>query len=361
MKKPETKQQYLYNELIKYIKENNLQDGDKIPPERVLAEKYNTSRVTVRNVLMNLLHDGVLIRQQGRGTFVAPEKTKEADGANNHIHFIGHSFNESGNDAFSSGLINNLSKQLTSQGRSLNMNILPTESGLSDLISKGTFNPDLTSGVIFGTYAPTDQELKYLEENNIPCVIIGELPEDSQMQAPCLCSDFSTGTYEAVKLLAENGHSQIAICNGSLEYSFCRDIAAGFRKGLSASNINYDPVLLAETIGWRKENGYNAMKYLLGTNKEITAVISYGDMSTLGVIEALKEHNLEIGKDISFIQIDYYDWLDQLSPRPLTAVVNPLEEVAARAIDIISQPNSANAIYKIPTKVIQRKSVINIT
>lgn len=43
-----------------------------LPAEREMAEAFNISRVTVRKALQELAHEGLVIRIQGAGTFVAP-------------------------------------------------------------------------------------------------------------------------------------------------------------------------------------------------------------------------------------------------------------------------------------------------
>jgi GntR family transcriptional regulator len=48
--------------------------GDLFPPERELVALYGISRMTVRQALSGLVADGLLHRQRGRGTFVAPAK-----------------------------------------------------------------------------------------------------------------------------------------------------------------------------------------------------------------------------------------------------------------------------------------------
>jgi GntR family transcriptional regulator len=54
--------------------ENELREGDAIPSERTLTERFAVSRMTVRQALDSLVSDGVLQREQGRGTFVAPSR-----------------------------------------------------------------------------------------------------------------------------------------------------------------------------------------------------------------------------------------------------------------------------------------------
>lgn len=48
--------------------------GALIPSELELQETYGLSRTTVRQALMDLVFEGRLIRERGRGTFVAPPK-----------------------------------------------------------------------------------------------------------------------------------------------------------------------------------------------------------------------------------------------------------------------------------------------
>src|SRR5690349_17865968 len=45
--------------------------GEAIPAERRLAERYRISVGTVRKAIDELVAENILIRQQGRGTFVA--------------------------------------------------------------------------------------------------------------------------------------------------------------------------------------------------------------------------------------------------------------------------------------------------
>ncbi len=56
-------------------------DGDQLPAERQLSERYDTSRSTVRKALTNLEEIGLVIRKIGSGTFVnhLPNDEDEAD------------------------------------------------------------------------------------------------------------------------------------------------------------------------------------------------------------------------------------------------------------------------------------------
>ena len=53
---------------------HELRVADAIPSERVLCERFGVSRMTVRQAVDALVVEGLLEREQGRGTFVAPTK-----------------------------------------------------------------------------------------------------------------------------------------------------------------------------------------------------------------------------------------------------------------------------------------------
>lgn len=50
--------------------------GGRIPSEQVLCDTYGVSRVTVRKAILDLVQEGLLVRKQGKGTFVAGERLR---------------------------------------------------------------------------------------------------------------------------------------------------------------------------------------------------------------------------------------------------------------------------------------------
>ncbi len=58
-------------EIQRLIKEEEFLPGEKLPTERELAEALGLSRNTVSNAYKELEDEGIVITQQGRGTFVA--------------------------------------------------------------------------------------------------------------------------------------------------------------------------------------------------------------------------------------------------------------------------------------------------
>jgi GntR family transcriptional regulator len=71
----------IYHQLEEYIKQQIdsglLKEEEAIPSEREYAEKFQISRMTVRQAINNLVLDGYLKRQKGRGTFVTKKKVEQ--------------------------------------------------------------------------------------------------------------------------------------------------------------------------------------------------------------------------------------------------------------------------------------------
>ncbi len=56
------------------IQQSELKPGEKMPTEKELMDKYDVSRITIRNAILALVNQGLLERQRGVGTFVSKPK-----------------------------------------------------------------------------------------------------------------------------------------------------------------------------------------------------------------------------------------------------------------------------------------------
>ena len=59
-------------QLLTAITSGYYREGDRLPPERDLAEMFQASRVAVREALMSLAAKGILNAAQGRGSTINP-------------------------------------------------------------------------------------------------------------------------------------------------------------------------------------------------------------------------------------------------------------------------------------------------
>lgn len=67
----------LKNIIQQKIQNGEYEEGGLIPSERELSEVFNISRMTVRQALNQMVAEGLLLREKGKGTFVAKRKIEQ--------------------------------------------------------------------------------------------------------------------------------------------------------------------------------------------------------------------------------------------------------------------------------------------
>src|SRR5215470_14032365 len=62
--------------LAEEILSGRLQTGQRLPSERVIAQRHGLSRMTARQAVELLVRRGLVYRRPGSGTYVAPERVE---------------------------------------------------------------------------------------------------------------------------------------------------------------------------------------------------------------------------------------------------------------------------------------------
>lgn len=80
MKLNEQDAQPLYKQLVQALKDDinsgKYPEGSRLPSEQELSALYQVSRITVRSALKELSEQAMVVRKQGKGTYVGPKKLK---------------------------------------------------------------------------------------------------------------------------------------------------------------------------------------------------------------------------------------------------------------------------------------------
>lgn len=76
----------IYDSLKQSIKKGEFKAGEMIPSEAELCEKYGVSRTTILAAIQMLQNDSLIIRKQGKGTFVSePKFSRDLSSARNRF------------------------------------------------------------------------------------------------------------------------------------------------------------------------------------------------------------------------------------------------------------------------------------
>lgn len=217
-------------------------------------------------------------------------------------------------------------------------------------------------GVIIAGKVPT-VFIQKISKYNIPVVFIDYYPPVGDHCVVMV--DNIRGGYLATKHLIDLGHKEIAFVGADVTHPSIMDRLTGYKQALENSGlkIKQKNIITDEDYPGR-QNGYNAAKHLLETNKKITAIFSCNDAVAIGVMQYCTDSGINIPGDVSLIGFDDVE-ADLLLNPPLTTVRVPKVELGAEAMNLIvsllsDKPSSHAKKIVVPIELIIRNSTKNI-
>lgn len=162
--------------------------------------------------------------------------------------------------------------------------------------------------------------LDELIHHNFPVInIMREVPFS---RAPTILPDNKKGTHLATMHILEQGITDIAFLGGTDDISDYHERLNGFLSALEKFNINTQPVIKAVT---NRQGGRDAFNQLYKLAPHIKAVICFNDVIAYGVIEAIGQHGLSVGKDIKVVGFDDLADSKLMSPSLSTVAIDAHE------------------------------------
>ena len=147
----------------------------------------------------------------------------------------------------------------------------------------------------------------------------------------CINYDNEKGLYELIShLIVDKGKKKIAFVSGPKNNPDADMRLNVYRKVLKDQGIEIDDNLIA--YGDFTKHSENVVDELLDSNPDIEAIAFANDTMAIGGYEAIKKHNLVIGKDILVTGFDDSPASLMLNP-VLTTVKTSLAEAGKRCID----------------------------
>ncbi|KMY51017.1 LacI family DNA-binding transcriptional regulator [Peribacillus loiseleuriae] len=214
------------------------------------------------------------------------------------------------------------------------------------------------SGIILAPVSETLSTTKIKE--NAPIVLIDR--EVENVKLPVIKADNIDGCYKATKKLLKNGHKRIGLILASPGISTTVQRKQGYVEALSSQNIQIDEELIqfgGNYTGTKAQinGGYQAVMRMMNLPSPPTAIFATNHLLMIGALKAIKEQNLSIPKDISFIGFDDHPWQEISSPK-LTIVSQPAFEMGRQAIHALHKLKTKDEVItaSLPLKLIIRES-----
>lgn len=310
------------------IKSGKYEVDEKLPSERELAKIYRVSRMTVRESMVALAHQGVLVRRVGKGSFVAGPNRRQNFGKKLSC-IVGLAVFDISliSDPFFSKIISGISSVLNDRGYRLQWTT--TRQDVSG--KKGDFffinrakDKHMDGLLILDQYI-TDEKILELEDTGIPFVLIDRSIKGREDRAVLV--DNEKGIFEATKYLIDKGHKKIAFVLELHRYYKSREMLKGYRRALETCNIRYDEALVQEV------DKVDAEKFLSPPLRP-TAVVTSADKVALIMLQMLKKKGLNVPDDIAITGYNDEPIASATEPQ-LTTMRVSLEEMGRQAVEVL--------------------------
>jgi LacI family transcriptional regulator, repressor for deo operon, udp, cdd, tsx, nupC, and nupG len=161
-----------------------------------------------------------------------------------------------------------------------------------------------------------------------PVVVALEMLEDIDL--PMVAIDNRGAAQRAVEHLLSLGHRRIVHVTGPLEELMNRRRHEGYLAALQAAGAPIESSLTVNGT-YHLESGRHAVRHLLDTRTDFTAVFTSNDEMAVGVINELRAHGRKVPDDISVVGFDDIVFADAADP-PLTTIRQARREIGGRAM-----------------------------
>lgn len=301
--------------------------GDQLPSERELASTFQVSQMTMNRAIQEMVRDGILYREVGRGTFVVHrDQTVRQNGTLGLVTLF--SPGSVRRNYYASEIFRGVHEAAGQARRDLLMIHEPLHQ------SQGMVQRLHGRADGFLMMSPPDDALpaiRRLRAEGIPIMVVGSSWDGEDI--PAVDSDNLLGARQAVEFLASQGHRRIGLIGGPEEMSNSRDRHLGFRDSLCALDLSYDPDWVI-TAGDARALTPDEKRDIVRVSQLAdgpTAFFAAGYELAVRAIEALQSDGIRVPEDVSMVGFDDSFSAAFLNP-PLTTVVQPLGSMGVRAV-----------------------------
>ncbi len=214
-------------------------------------------------------------------------------------------------------------------------------------------------GLIFVTPTFPDEVLTPLLSRKLPIVFLGE--NRPNLPVSVVDMDNVQAGELATSQLIERGHQRIAYLGGDSELRSSHERQEGYCQALQKAGLAAEPHWIV--LGHYSEaSGKRETEQLLKSPKaqRPTALFCGDDAIAVGALQALKDAQLEVPKDISVVGING-DLIGAQADPPITTIRQPLRAEGEHAVDmLLEQIQDKKYSYQrvlLPGEWIERGSV----
>ena len=211
-------------------------------------------------------------------------------------------------------------------------------------------------GLLIFSLKPTEKDFERIQQNNVPVVLV----EVSLSGFPHIVVDDTAGAEIAINHLIALGHRHIGYVGDYLDdpfgIFFSHNRYSGYCNALKTANIPVNPEYFREAKHGRAGGRQMALE-LLQLPDPPTAIFAFSDEMALGVLDAARELDLRVPKDLSVVG---YDNIELAQFAQLTTVHQHLFDSGVQGVkmlfEAIKKPDVSPQSVELPTELVVRNT-----
>jgi LacI family transcriptional regulator len=303
--------------------------GDKFYTQRDLMSRFGLGYATVEKAMKLLVDDGLLVREQGRGTYVSRALQPQV---NTVALFVPHVDNP-----FYAAIVK--AAEASARARSYDVIIRSTQG--DPTLEEAGFRDLLGSGKVAGfMLCPQDRHLEsdifaQIHARHIPCVLFPAVDLASAATLDYAVTDDELGAYLATRHLLRQGCRSIAFV--SLEDQRDPRVAnrlSGYLRALREEGLCLAPELWLRVGDLEKTGGAQAGDRLVELTGRYDGIFAMNDLLAIGILLRLRAAGVAVGETVRLIGFDDID-MAAWPEISLSTVHQPRTEIGQIAMDLL--------------------------
>ena len=214
--------------------------------------------------------------------------------------------------------------------------------------------------ILLNDIRKNDRRIKYLDSQGIGYITWGRCGKNPKSYS-WIDEDIEYGSDLAIEYLLSKGHRKIGYMDAASKVNHFLLRKKFFVKALQKNNIIINDNFFLDVFHDQKKSKLR-VKEFIKYNKEVTVLLVSSHTFATYAIDACRELNKEIGRELSLVSFDA-DVLSTFSPH-VTTISQPVDAVTKHLVKLIESKikymgKNYQFLYK--PKLIERKSVSKIS
>ena len=323
----ESKTRVVMESLLREMETQRIPIGGRLPSESELMAQFAVSRTTIRQALAALSSDGLVAREQGRGTFRVHPAERRRDGQRSLL--VGVWFNWPSGPLYGP-ILDGIREELALWGYHAvlegGLAAGAEQQGIRNLIGK-----NLDGFIVSPSSDPTDDHrpLREILDRRLPLVLIDKRPPGCD--ADLVTTNSRLGAEQLVSHLLALGHRRIGFV-GTAEVSTVEERRQGYRLTMRRHGLLVDPAWMKVSADVYADHGRKAAHELLALapDRRPTAVFGVNDPIAETVADVARQLGLRVPEDLSVVGFDAAGF--DLNEQPwLTTYAQPKARIGQQA------------------------------